>query len=183
MEKHKFWSKTQFGKPQFIPFQGCRIFESSNNQPTYFTVQKMKFSIKDFFRKCDRILSFLRIWSQILNGKLHFLCSAFRLALVMQTSYFNLKYLKSRISFLKQITVDYLIVIREKRIQFRKKTRISRKTFQLRFAQVTGSIYSNILSKTMYVSKICTKLGKIQSVSELSILLNLQISKLNGSPN
>ena len=29
------------------------------------TAQKMKFSIKDFFRKCD----------QILNGKLHFLCN------------------------------------------------------------------------------------------------------------
>ena len=32
---------------------------------TKFTVQKMKFSIKDFFSKCD----------QILNGKLHFFCS------------------------------------------------------------------------------------------------------------
>ena len=31
-----------------------------------FIAQKMKFSIKDFFSKCD----------QILNGKLHFLCSA-----------------------------------------------------------------------------------------------------------
>ena len=29
------------------------------------TAQKMKFSIKDFFRKCD----------QILNGNIHFLCS------------------------------------------------------------------------------------------------------------
>ena len=32
------------------------------------TVQKMKFSIKDFFSKCDQIRSFL-------NGKLHFLRS------------------------------------------------------------------------------------------------------------
>ena len=32
---------------------------------TKFTVQKMKFSIKDFFSKCD----------QILNEKLHFFCS------------------------------------------------------------------------------------------------------------
>ena len=30
-----------------------------------FTTREMKFSIKDFFSKCD----------QILNGKIHFLCS------------------------------------------------------------------------------------------------------------
>ena len=29
--------------------------------------QKMKFSIKDFFSKCDQIRSFLRIWSQLLK--------------------------------------------------------------------------------------------------------------------
>ena len=41
------------------------------------TLQKMKFSIKEFFSKCNQIRSFLRIWSlteEILNGKL-FLCS------------------------------------------------------------------------------------------------------------
>ena len=35
----------------------------------------MKFSIKDFFSKCDQIRSFLRIWSHLLkkslNRKLH----------------------------------------------------------------------------------------------------------------
>ena len=36
---------------------------------SYNTAQKMKFSIKDFFSKCDQIRSFL-------NGKIHFLCSA-----------------------------------------------------------------------------------------------------------
>ena len=38
----------------------------------------MKFSIGDFFSKCDRILGKLRIWSHLernLNGKLHFLSS------------------------------------------------------------------------------------------------------------
>ena len=34
------------------------------------TVQKMKFSIKDFFRKCDHIRSFLRIWSHLLKKSL-----------------------------------------------------------------------------------------------------------------
>ena len=47
------------------------------------TAQKMKFSIKDFFSKCDQIRRKLRMWShllkkseEILNGKLHCLCSA-----------------------------------------------------------------------------------------------------------
>ena len=31
------------------------------------TVQKMKFSIMDFFSKCDQIRSFLRIWSHLLK--------------------------------------------------------------------------------------------------------------------
>ena len=39
----------------------------------------MKYSINDIFSKCDQIHRKLRIWShlleEILNGKLHFLCS------------------------------------------------------------------------------------------------------------
>ena len=39
----------------------------------------MKFSIKDFFSKCDQIRRKLRIYvtftEEILNGKFHFLCS------------------------------------------------------------------------------------------------------------
>ena len=35
-----------------------------------FTVQKMKFSIKDFFSKCDQIRNFLRIWSYLLKKSL-----------------------------------------------------------------------------------------------------------------
>ena len=31
------------------------------------TAQKIKFSIKDFFTKCDQIRSFLRIWSHLLK--------------------------------------------------------------------------------------------------------------------
>ena len=33
----------------------------------YYTTQKIKFSIKDFFSKCDQIRSFLRIWSHLLK--------------------------------------------------------------------------------------------------------------------
>ena len=32
-----------------------------------FTAQKKKFSIKDFFSKCDQMRSFLRIWSHLLK--------------------------------------------------------------------------------------------------------------------
>ena len=35
-----------------------------------FTAQEMKFSIKDFFSKCDQIHSFLRIWSHLLKKSL-----------------------------------------------------------------------------------------------------------------
>ena len=34
------------------------------------TAQKMKFSIKDFFSKCDQIHSYLRIWSHLLKRSL-----------------------------------------------------------------------------------------------------------------
>ena len=35
-----------------------------------YTAQKMKFSIKDFFSKCDQIRSFLQIWSHLLKKSL-----------------------------------------------------------------------------------------------------------------
>ena len=37
------------------------------NRGASYTAQKMKFSIKDFFSKCDQIRSFLRIWSHLLR--------------------------------------------------------------------------------------------------------------------
>ena len=44
----------------------------------HFSAQKMKFSIKDFFSKCDQICSFLRIWSYLLKKYLmeSFICCA-----------------------------------------------------------------------------------------------------------
>ena len=42
------------------------------------TAQKMAFSVKDFFSKCDQIRNFLWIWSNLLKKsfeKLNFLCS------------------------------------------------------------------------------------------------------------
>ena len=39
----------------------------NDNQRLTIAVQKMKFSIKGFFSKCDQIHSFLRIWSHLLK--------------------------------------------------------------------------------------------------------------------
>ena len=46
--------------------RGFKIYLLDENS----TTQKMKFSIKDFFSKCDQILSFLRIWSHLLKKSL-----------------------------------------------------------------------------------------------------------------
>ena len=45
---------------------------------TYFTAQKMKFFIKDFFSKCNQIGIFMRIWSRLLKKSLmkNFICFA-----------------------------------------------------------------------------------------------------------
>ena len=56
--------------------EGVKLRNSLSKQldclvDTYYdTAQKMKFSIKDFFSKCDQIRSFLRIWSHLLNKSL-----------------------------------------------------------------------------------------------------------------
>ena len=61
--------------------------KSIMNFPWNNAAQKMKFSIKDFFSKCDQIRSFVNVTKsavsadlvtfteEILRGKLHFLCS------------------------------------------------------------------------------------------------------------
>ena len=38
-----------------------------SREQTLSTAQKMKFSIKGFFSKCDQIRNFLRIWSRLLK--------------------------------------------------------------------------------------------------------------------
>ena len=60
-------------KSFFIIFKGFlfkeiqQIFLEGVGPPLSFTAQKMKFSVKDFFSKCDQIHSFLRIWSHLLK--------------------------------------------------------------------------------------------------------------------
>ena len=52
----RLWVKTHWKMQKFL---------DAVNTFTVFTSQKMKFSIKDFFCKCDQIRSFLRIWSHL----------------------------------------------------------------------------------------------------------------------
>ena len=42
----------------------------SRKKKTNITAQKMKFSVKDFFSKCDQICKKLRIWSHLLKKSL-----------------------------------------------------------------------------------------------------------------
>ena len=53
-------------------FMFCAAQESSLRHGfiSAFTAQNTKFSIKDFFSKCDQICSFLRIWSYLLKKPL-----------------------------------------------------------------------------------------------------------------
>ena len=53
------------------------VYLDCNNRErlTERTAQKMKFSIKDFFSKCDQLHSLVTFTEEIINRKLHFLCS------------------------------------------------------------------------------------------------------------
>ena len=42
----------------------------SRKEKTNITAQKMKFSVKDFFSKCDQICKKFRIWSHLLKKSL-----------------------------------------------------------------------------------------------------------------
>ena len=46
------------------------MFEVNSKDTRKTAAQKLKFSIKDFFSKCDQILSLLRIWSHLLKKSL-----------------------------------------------------------------------------------------------------------------
>ena len=53
--------------------------EAKQSKNKRYTAPKMKFSIKDFFSKCDQIrkntADLITFTEEIVNGELHFLCS------------------------------------------------------------------------------------------------------------
>ena len=70
-----FW---HFFRNLMVKEQNFRNMFMKNSSFNY-TAQKMKFSNKNFFSKCDQIcrkLDLTAFTEEILNGKLHFLCSA-----------------------------------------------------------------------------------------------------------
>ena len=70
---NSFWPKTLCSK---FCYTCCKSVEKFARK---YTAQKMKFSIKDLFSKCDQIRSYLRIWSHLLKKSsmenFIFLCS------------------------------------------------------------------------------------------------------------
>ena len=55
----------------FSKFELTYMMNFKFTEPTLTSIaQKMKFSIKDFFSKCDQIRSFLRIWTHLLKKSL-----------------------------------------------------------------------------------------------------------------
>ena len=92
------------------------------------TAQKMKFSFKDFFSKCDQSRSFLRIWSHLLKKSLmknFIFCAVFQLF----KDSFNLEYLVNIPTFFKRSPSWTDLVIASTKVDFKKKcileTRIS----------------------------------------------------------
>ena len=74
----------------------------------YFTAQKMKFSIKHFFSKCDQIRRKLQIWSQILKKSLIenfiFLCNnSYLLLSITVCNFQSIKCLVELYSFLSKL--------------------------------------------------------------------------------
>ena len=64
----KIWPSLSLWRQQIeIPFDGSVPLAA---KLPFYTAQKMRFSIKDFFSKCDQIRSFLRIWSHLLKKSL-----------------------------------------------------------------------------------------------------------------
>ena len=51
-------------------FSGTKVVSSKHLVRVGFTAQKMKFSIKDLFSKCDQIRIQIRIWSHLLKKSL-----------------------------------------------------------------------------------------------------------------
>ena len=71
------------------------IFKNSHHWKWTYTALNIKFSIKDFFSKCDQIRSFLAdlvtFTKEILNGKLYILYSVIFIFMLFWTLCFNLE--------------------------------------------------------------------------------------------
>ena len=99
----KIRAKTKSKSKQFSRNELSRIFYS---QKFTITAQKLKFSITDFFSKCDQIHRKLRIWSHLLNKSLmeNFICCGV-----------YIDYKHSRIHLVVLISTSHAISIKDNR--------------------------------------------------------------------
>ena len=70
-----YWRFQLFNSLSANPTKCSNTLKHTHNQFVFtikakLTTQKMKFSVKDFFSKCDQIRSFLQIWSHLLKKSL-----------------------------------------------------------------------------------------------------------------
>ena len=68
----KHWTKMGYshkmnGKTDYLTLENDNLYTDMIKWIFHYTAQKMKFTITDFFSKCDQIRSFLRIWSHLLK--------------------------------------------------------------------------------------------------------------------
>ena len=91
-------------------FLVCVIFRWLN--PLCHTTQKMKFSIQDFFSKCDQMEKIF------LNGKFHFLCSvSFCMEIIIvsprlaERFYWNLETVWKSTKDIKQLAASYIYTL------------------------------------------------------------------------
>ena len=76
--KETFQTQKSYGNETSTDRLTVAILRETSSHGATETAQKMKFSIKDFFSKCGRIqfpADLVTLTKEILNGKLHFLCS------------------------------------------------------------------------------------------------------------
>ena len=103
-----FWLGLTFSSCEAFICFGVVFYKSG-------TAQKRKFSIKDFFSKCDQIRSFLRIWSHLLKKSLmknFIFCAAWRAGLQENVSFLaifdNFKNCQDSPGSLRLVRLQYL---------------------------------------------------------------------------
>ena len=159
---------------QFFPNSQYIITSCTVIIETPDTAQKMKFSIKDFFSKCDRFPSFLVTCTEkILNGKILFLCSgvnfpsyiifpccdSLKMEAILLCFVFTLFYVKkvflkisqysqqstcARISFLIKLQAEAATLLKERRWD---------KCFAVNFANILETLFYRTPTVTDSVCK------------------------------
>ena len=111
-------------------------FNSFIKSPLYPRITALKFSIKDFFSKCDQICSKLRIWSHLLKK---FLMENFVFCVVYRKTarYFFL--VIQRFSCITQHIKEHSTFLKSNNLRYKKKKKIVK--FQQKSIQVDSGVF------------------------------------------